>query len=154
MGRGLRELHHCRLIDLSVPISPSTAEPQPPQIDYVDHRHAATELAAIATHLIRQATPASREAPVLTETAFRDSLGLANENLRLDSHAGTHMDAPWHFGPLCEERPAKTIDQIPLEWCWGPGVVLDLRHKNAGDLITPQDLQRALQRIHYTLQPN
>src|SRR5689334_13085351 len=154
MGRGLGALQNVRIIDLSIPISPSTAEPDPPCIEYVDHHHAALELAAVANRLLGQAVPATLPARQITADAFRDGLGLANENLRLDTHAGTHMDAPWHFGPFCENKPAKTIDQIPLEWCWGPGVVLDLRHKNAGDLITPQDLQRALQRIHYTLQPN
>src|SRR5690349_12198734 len=109
MGRGLRDLPTFRFIDLSVPISPDTSEPQPPRIEYVDHRHAAQELAAVATTLIRQATNAAVETPGIEASAFRDGLGLANENLRLDSHAGTHMDAPWHFGPLCEEKPARTI---------------------------------------------
>jgi kynurenine formamidase len=154
MGRGLRELRSIRLIDLSVPISSRTAEPDPPHIDYIDHRQAATELATIATHLLRQSlSPSQQSGAVITEDAFEDGLGLANENLRLDTHSGTHMDAPWHFGPLSENRPAKTIDQIPLEWCFGPGVVLDLRWKKAGDLIMPEDLQGALDRIGYTLAP-
>src|SRR5438445_8931489 len=154
MGRGLRALHHVRLIDLSVPISSKTAEPDPPQIDYIDHRRSATDLASIATHLLRQKlSPEVRLQATITEEAFEDGLGLANENLRLDTHAGTHMDAPWHFGPLCENQPAKTIDQIPLEWCFGPGVILDLRFKRPGDLITPVDLQQALDSIAYQLQP-
>jgi kynurenine formamidase len=153
MGLGLRELHRARLIDLSLPISPTTAEPDPPKIEYVNHRHAATELAAVATHLLRQPYPNAAPAPIITEEAFQDHMGLANENLHLDSHAGTHMDAPWHFGPLSENRPAKTIDQVPLDWCWGPGVVLDVRHKKPGETITPEDLEWALGEIHYTLQP-
>jgi len=154
MGRGLRALHNLQLIDLSVPISPSTAEPGPPQIEYVDHHQAATELATITTRLLRDSLPASeRSQAVITEDAFQSGLGLANENLHLDTHAGTHMDAPWHFGPLCENLPAKTIDQVPLDWCFGPGVVLDLRFKKAGELITSADLALALERIGYALQP-
>ncbi len=153
MGRGLGTLQNVRIIDLSIPISPSTAEPEPPAIEYVDHRHAARELAAVATRLLSQSPSSSYESPTITESAFPDGLGLANENLRLDTHAGTHMDAPWHFGPLCENKPAKTIDQIPLEWCFGPGVVLDLRHKRAGELITPADLQEALERTGHSLLP-
>jgi kynurenine formamidase len=153
MGRGLGALHDVRLIDLSIPLSSTTAEPEPPCIDYIDHRHAAHELAEVATRLLRQASPAAAVPPTITADAFQDGLGLANENLRLDTHAGTHMDAPWHFGPLCENKPAKTIDQIPLDWCLRPGVVLDLRHKHAGELITPADLQEALDRIGYSLQP-
>jgi kynurenine formamidase len=152
MVRGLGALRKIQIIDLSLPISPFTAEPGPPQIDYVDHHHGARELASVATQLLRAAAPSAAVPPSITEAAFQDGIGLANENLTLDSHAGTHMDAPWHFGPLCENKPSKTIDQIPLEWCFGPGVVLDVRHKNAGDTITPADLQQALQRIDYTLQ--
>jgi len=63
------------------------------------------------------------------------------------------MDAPWHFGPLCQGQTAKTIDQVPLEWCFGPGVILDLRHKQPGEEITPLDLEKALKQIHHTLQP-
>ena len=42
---------------------------------------------------------------------------------------------------------------MPLEWCLAPGVVLDLRHKAAGDFITVADLQAALARIDYRLRP-
>lgn len=138
-----------RLIDLSVPISSRTAEPDPPHIDYIDHRRAAQELAAFANQLI----PSTPSSPAITDRSFLDGLGLANETLKLDTHAGTHMDAPWHFGPRCQDKPTKTIDEIPLEWCFGPGVVLDLRHKKSGELITPQDLQAALGRIRYHLKP-
>jgi kynurenine formamidase len=144
-------LHAVRLVDLSAPISPTTAEPEPPQIQYHDHRQAARELAALANQLIRQNSSNGATPPAITETAFPDSLGLANETLHLDTHSGTHMDAPWHFGPLCENQPAKTIDQIPLDWCFGPGVVLDLRHKGAGTLITSSDLKESLRRIGYSL---
>lgn len=30
-------------------------------------------------------------------------------------HSTTHLDAPWHYGPVVEGKPAKTIDQVPLE---------------------------------------
>ncbi len=153
MVRGLGSLRDVQIVDLSVPISPATAEPGPPRIDYIDHARSAHELASICTQLVRQMSSPECASAVITETAFDQCLGLANENIELDTHAGTHMDAPWHFGPLCEDKPARTIDQIPLEWCFAPGVVLDLRHKQAGELITPQDLQQALQRIPYTLQP-
>jgi kynurenine formamidase len=148
MVHGFNTAGQLRLIDLSVPISSRTAEPDPPQIDYIDHQKSARELAAIANQMVQ--ADASLPAP-FTENSFLDGLGLANENLRLDTHAGTHMDAPWHFGPSCENVPAKTIDKIPLEWCFGPGVVLDLREKKAGELISPLDLQAALGRIHYQL---
>src|SRR4051794_36513286 len=115
MVQDLGELQHVTLIDLSVPISPATAEPGPPHIDYVDHARSARELAAICTQLYRQGK-GHDSTVVIPENAFKDGIGLANENIELDTHAGTHMDAPWHFGPTCESKPSKTIDQIPLEW--------------------------------------
>ncbi|MHB9155825.1 MAG: cyclase family protein, partial [Endomicrobiales bacterium] len=48
---------------------------------------------------------------------------------------------------------ARRIDEIPLEWCYGDGVVLDLRHKKAGELIGENDIVEALRRIDCTLKP-
>ena len=30
---------------------------------------------------------------------------------------------------------AITVDEIPLEWCYNDGVLLDFRHKQQGDAI-------------------
>src|SRR4030042_6180485 len=69
------------------------------------------------------------------------------------SHAGTHVDALWHFGPFSEGKPSTKIDQIPLEWCFGNGVLLDFSHKKPGEAITTEDLKKELERIHYSLKP-
>jgi kynurenine formamidase len=73
--------------------------------------------------------------------------------LTLLSHSGTHVDAPFHYGPESEGAPAATIDELPLEWFFGDGVVLDLRHKQPGDFIEIADLQAALDAIDYELKP-
>jgi kynurenine formamidase len=80
-------------------------------------------------------------------------LGWANEIVKLSTHATTHMDAPWHYAPTSEGKPARTIDDIPLDWCFGDGVVLDLRHKRDGESIDVADVTEALDRIGYTLKP-
>ena len=67
--------------------------------------------------------------------SFPDGAALAWEAVKTDTHHGTHIDAPWHYGPMSEGKPARTIDQLPLEWFIGPGVRLDLRHKPAGATI-------------------
>lgn len=77
----------------------------------------------------------------------------AVERVSLETHSKTHLDAPWHWGPECEGKSAKTIDQIPLEWCYGNGVVLDLSHKQKGELITIDDLQKAVNKIGYEIKP-
>jgi hypothetical protein len=40
---------------------------------------------------------------------------------------------------------------IPLEYCYGDGVILDFSDKPVGYGITPEDCQQELKRIGYTL---
>jgi len=68
-------------------------------------------------------------------------------------HTGTHVDAPWHFGPVVEGKPAKRIDEVPLEWCYGDGVLLDFAHKRPYDPITVIDPMKELDRIGDSLKP-
>lgn len=84
---------------------------------------------------------------------WRDGVGWAVEEVTLSTHSSTHVDAPYHYGPESGGQPARTIDQVPLEWCYGDGVVLDLRAKAIGEEITDADLQKELDRIGYSLEP-
>jgi kynurenine formamidase len=81
----------------------------------------------------------------------RDFAGWADDTIRMGVHATTHIDAPWHYGPTSSGARAQTIDEIPLERCIGPGVVLDLSHKADDDPITVADLEAALARSGATL---
>jgi kynurenine formamidase len=94
-----------------------------------------------------------RASRTANRTSFPDGKFLSNEVYTLSVHCGTHLDAPYHFGPVCEGKPARYIQEVPLEWCLGHGVVLDLTHKEPGSSITVSDLQAALARAHYELQP-
>jgi cyclase len=73
---------------------------------------------------------------------------LSNEFYRMSVHQGTHVDAPFHYGPTCEGKPAKRIADLPLEWFWGRGVVLDVR--DAGDAITTEVISKAIRNAHHT----
>jgi kynurenine formamidase len=84
---------------------------------------------------------------------LRTGLGWANDELKLGTHSTTHLDAPWHYAPTSEGAPAKTVDQVPLEWCYGDGVVLDMRHKQDGEAVTVEDLATELAKIGHTLRP-
>ena len=86
------------------------------------------------------------------DLVYSQGQGWAVEEIRAITHTGTHVDAPYHYAATSEGRPARTIDQVPLEWCFAPGVVLDVRHKPPDALITVDDLQQALARIDYQLQ--
>lgn len=71
--------------------------------------------------------------------------GWADDKIKnMGVHATTHIDAPWHYGPQVEGKKAKTIDEIPLEWLHGPGIVIDMSHKEDFDPISVQDLKDAL----------
>lgn len=56
-------------------------------------------------------------------------------NLHIYTHAGTHMDAPVHFG-----MPGPTIDQIPLDNLMGYARILDLTGILPGAEIKLADL--------------
>ncbi len=78
-------------------------------------------------------------------------LGWAVDTLTLSTHAGTHVDAPWHYTPVSEGKKARTIDEMPLEWFYGDGVVLDMRHKPGGSAVTVDDFKQVLEKIGYKL---
>lgn len=72
-------------------------------------------------------------------------VGWADDTItKMGVHSTTHIDAPWHYGPVSAGEPADTIDAIPLEKCIGPGVVLNMSHKEDGDPITVTDMETAL----------
>ncbi|WP_027001491.1 cyclase family protein [Hugenholtzia roseola] len=66
-------------------------------------------------------------------------------------HASTHIDAPWHYSPTCKGEKAKTIDEIPLEWCYGDGVVLDMSWKEDFEVITLEEVKNELKRLDFNL---
>jgi len=127
-----------QIIDLSVPTEESPSEALSLKVVHQSHEETAPMLAGFF----------GCEAEDL-----RDGLGYANDQVELISHSGTHLDAPWHYAPKSEGRPARTIDQIPLEWCYGDGVVLDFRKKPKGAMITVENLEAALDDIGYVLKP-
>jgi kynurenine formamidase len=73
-----------------------------------------------------------------------DGQGWGSEQLRMNSHIGTHVDAPLHYGLTCEGKPARTIEQISLDELYCPALVLDLRDKIDGNEITVEMLKAAL----------
>lgn len=130
-----------KIIDLSVPIeSESSSEPWPAKIDYLDHRAGAVEMR-------------NKFGVKQRDLVYSSGLGWAYEWLTIMTHCGTHLDAPWHFFPMAEGELAKTIDEIPLEWCFSDGVVLDMRHKKSSEEITKDDVKNALKRINYIIKP-
>ncbi len=128
-----------KIIDLSVTIvsNPKGSFIQS-EIEYMNHTESAK---------------ARSKAFNLPEGIFPDNKGAAEEIAHINTHTGTHLDAPWHFAETIYGNPPKTIDEIPLDWCYGDGVLLDFSHKKAGELISAEDVQKALKKIRYQLKP-
>jgi len=127
-----------RIVDLSLPILDGGGFLRPARMTYLDHRSRARIVA---------------ERAGLRPEDLGDRANAIEEFNFLTCHTGTHMDAPWHYGETAAGGPALTIDQIPLEWCMGDGVWLDLGGKRPGENIAETDLRQALERIGYTLKP-
>jgi kynurenine formamidase len=131
-----------RLVDISVPLEHrAPSEPLPAEIHYV--RHDGEGLGQMQQFF--GVTPA--------DLVYSQGQGWAVEEIRAITHTGTHVDAPYHYGAQSEGKPARTIDQVPLEWCFAPGVLIDVRDKQAGEFITVYDLKRALDVIGHQLRP-
>lgn len=83
---------------------------------------------------------------------LRTGLGWANDEIKLSTHGTTHVDAPWHYAPTAEGGKARTIDELPLDWFYGPGVVADVSHLEPNAAATVNDLDNALSQAHHTIQ--
>ncbi|MCB1692427.1 MAG: cyclase family protein [Pseudomonadales bacterium] len=70
--------------------------------------------------------------------------GWGEERLKINTHLGTHVDAPLHYGSHCEGKPSRTIEQIGLDELFCDGLVLDLRGLVDDGVITVSALKEAL----------
>jgi kynurenine formamidase len=132
-----------RYIDLSVPLETGIASDPPmvlPEIDYFNHQQTAEQILSFF--------------PGLTKDDLPGGEGWGIEQLRITTHNGTHVDAPWHYHSTMNggER-AITIDEVPLDWCFGPGVKLDFREIPDGHVVSAMEIEAELARIGHVLQP-
>lgn len=132
-----------KIIDLSVTVehnTPCDPPSMPTKIDYWDHTKGAEHIKTFF--------------PEATDDDLPKGLGWSIEYITLTTHSGTHLDAPWHYHPTMNHgEQATTIDNMPLEWCFSDGVVLDFSNKPDGYLVTPKDIEQELARINYVLKP-
>src|ERR671924_824930 len=129
-----------RFVDLSAPISQSPAETPDPlrtDIEFSDHTEGALQIEAILG---------------VPSRLLRDGEGWAVETFtRFGTHNSTHVDAPWHYNSTIRGERAQTIDELPLEWFFSDGVVLDMTAKEDGDAVDVPDVEAELRRIEYEL---
>lgn len=127
-----------RFFDLSVPTEESPSEPLGLNVRHQSHVESAPLVAQLFQCDIQD---------------LPEGQGWSNDMVEMIAHSGTHVDAPWHYYPTCGGQPARTIDQMPLDWFYGNGFVLDMRHKERGGLITAADCEEAAGRLGYQIQP-
>jgi kynurenine formamidase len=131
-----------RIIDLSAPIAPSPPDAAPferVEIRYSSHAEGAAQVQAllgVPPHLLRNGEGWAVE-----------------EFTSLGTHNVTHVDAPWHYNSQIRNGKAATIDELPLEWFFSDGVVLDMTHKSDGERVEAADVEAALASVGYTLKP-
>src|SRR6185437_7079375 len=132
-----------RIIDISVPLENTIAADPPgygPAIEYLDHQATAQNVLNFFPGLKKEELP--------------DGEGWGFEWVKLSTHNGTHLDAPYHFASTMDGgKRAITIDEVPLEWCFAPGIKLDFRHLPDGYVATQSDVEAELARIGHTLRP-
>lgn len=71
-----------------------------------------------------------------------DSTGYNITQVILSSHAGTHLDAPFHFFD-----EGRTVDKLDLNRCTGKALVIDLSKKGPREEIGIEDLHPWEERI-------
>jgi kynurenine formamidase len=137
----------CRIVDLSIYLENDVlSDPLPlaPKITYQSHADTLPEFVALY--------------PGSAPEDFIDGEAAASERLAVTTHNGTHLDAPWHYhstmdARLGAPRRSMTIDEVPLKWCFQPGVKLDFRHFDDGYRVMAADVEAELKRIGHELRP-
>ncbi len=132
-----------QFIDISVALEADIASDPPmmlPEIDYMTHAQTAGQIASFF--------------PGMTTDDLPGGEGWAVEFMRIATHNGTHLDAPYHHhSTMNRGERAITIDEVPLEWCLNPGVKLDFRHFENGYVATAADVEAELKSIGHDLRP-
>lgn len=132
-----------RIVDISTALKSGIAsDPKgtEPQITYIDHQQSVGQLTGFFPGLTRDQLPGGE--------------GWAVEQLVVSTHNGTHLDAPYHFHSTMDGgKRALTIDEVPLEWCFGPGVKLDFRHLPDGHVVSAAEVEAELGRIGHAISP-
>ncbi|MDD5129701.1 MAG: cyclase family protein [Candidatus Omnitrophica bacterium] len=143
-----------RIVDLSLPIDETAFEVHKVAIERVTHKAGVEKFNRVimGKTLLGKIKYALGQRIIKKEELPEEEF-LSLEIVHAPVHIGTHLDYSFHYGSKSEGRPAKTADEIPLEYCYQPGVKLDFRYKKPNEVIREQDIREALKKINYQLKP-
>ena len=79
--------------------------------------------------------------PNIDHAASKEKIGFefATNNLLINEHGPTHSDATYEYDPH-----GRFIDEMPLNYFYGPGVCLDVSSVSPDAYIGPRQLERAM----------
>ncbi len=141
-----------KIVDLSLSIDERTPEVHPFGIQRLGHKEGVRHL----NWVMMKMTLVGKIAfffgkRLITPQDLPDEEFLSLEVVHAPVHIGTHIDYSFHYGSQSQGRPSKTINELPLEWCFSDGVVLDVAYRKPGETISKEDVQQALKKIQYTV---
>ncbi|MFC1703686.1 cyclase family protein [Candidatus Omnitrophota bacterium] len=143
-----------QIIDLSLPIDDTLKETHAASIDRITHAQGVEHLNWVIMSKQSDGEQRFKKGErIIAPDDVPDAELLSLEIVHSSVHMGTHVDAPFHYGSNSEGKPSKYIDDLPLEWCYNDGVVLDFTDKKHPEIISKQDIINALKKINYTLKP-
>jgi len=143
-----------KIVDLSLPIDEKAFEVHKVDIERVTHKEGVRKFnRVIMGKTVLGKVKYALGQRIIKKTQLPDEEFLSLEIVHAPVHIGTHLDYSFHYGSKSENRPSKTADEIPLEYCYHDGVKLDLRHKKPNEVIAADDLNSAFKKIGYQLKP-
>jgi len=143
-----------RIIDLSLSIDERTPEVHPFCIERLGHKKGIRHLNwMMMKRTLKGKISFLLGKRIIQPSDLPDEEFLSLETVHCPVHIGTHVDYSFHYGTKSEGRNSKTINELPLEWCFSDGAVLDFTFRKPGEVISKDDIVNALAKINYALKP-
>ncbi|MFE7429454.1 cyclase family protein [Streptomyces sp. NPDC057545] len=132
-----------RIIDLSTTVDAAVWEPNPVTHEIMSPAEGGRHMA----EAMREAFGVEFDPAELPDGEL-----LSLDTLTLTSHTGTHVDAPSHYGTRTSYGTPRHIDQLPLDWFIGRGVLLDISDEPVG-AVGAGRLERAFEEAGHRPRP-
>jgi kynurenine formamidase len=141
-----------RLVCLSRPIDPNLRESVPSEM-----RPLANVIAPVIDFLRPEAKGRDRMMSIFccAQHDLPHGEGWGEEFMTdMNSHCGTHVDAPYHSGNRSEGKPARKIHEIELQELFCSAMVLDMRrYLRRNDAYSIDELRQAIDAVGRPIQP-